>query len=119
MISGFRPSGVHIPSNGKGAPLPLPNILDNKIGKSNIGSRFYNRYNNGFNQYDPHYGNNARNHYGNNRYEPYRYDNKNNFYNQNRFYPNDARYNANRYDNGYPGFVPFQSAQHQAEVKKD
>lgn len=82
-IAGFRPSGVHIPADGKAlSPLDIrkDNFIDpfNRYDPYNNRNRHNNVYspfnNNGFNRYDPRYPNASR----------YPYDSK---------YPYDSRYN--------------------------
>lgn len=60
MLSGFRPSGVHIPADGKALP-PLPSIADAR--NRSVFDPDYNRYNPFYNNrlgafnrpYDPRY----------------------------------------------------------------
>lgn len=95
--SGFRPSGVHIPADGKGLP-PLPGspvpLVDGKIDPA------YNRYNpfynNHFNRpYDPRYP-----------YDPrHPYDTR---FPHNSRYPHDPRYPYNsRYPYDPSKYNPF------------
>lgn len=100
-IAGFRPSGVHIPADGKAlSPLPLDIRKDNVIDPFNRYDPYNNRnrYNNAYNPYN----NNAYSPYNNNafnRYDP-RYPNASR-------YPYDPRYNNqfNSYRNRPYGYV--------------
>lgn len=102
-FTGFRPSGVHIPADGKALP-PLPAFADAR--NRSIYDPEYNRYNSEYNRFNPYYNNR----FGafNRPYDPrYPYDPRQQL---------DARYNPyyNRYNPFRPA-IPTEVAKEEAK----